>query len=370
MTQRISLLIPVGRFSYFVHACLQNVLETCGAPDALDFVFLTNRTVPTEISKAFEDASKTYPFRVIAAPLEVGSAHMHLLDWAMRYADLTEWVIIQHCDLFWQERNWLGRILGEIKPELTVLCPSCPSRDHFGSQNIPLVGDAFGVYNRSKLIEQNLWFRWGVLGHDVPVSLEVINAVQSGLIRRDGQPVSFGSVRPRQPRPVSFGSVRPRQPRLRLRWRRPPLIGKEWMDGSVAMSWELAVHDPQGVWHFRPPLNQFHLWSFFRFAERVRRKGNRFWCDVDWVYPYWLGWYSYVTSFCIERSEIEGATLPWAVYGRLAQLHGWPQEEPQKIGEWLRKYSVAHQVVGLDDLGIERVVFKGKVLAARPVKPA
>lgn len=96
---KLSLLVPVGKFSYFVRACLQNVFETCGTPDAVDFVFLTSNRILPQIEAALEEARQNYRFRVVAAPFDAGSDHLRLLDWAVRETDLTEWVAVQHCDL-------------------------------------------------------------------------------------------------------------------------------------------------------------------------------------------------------------------------------------------------------------------------------
>src|SRR6266853_859232 len=98
---KLSLVIPIGRFSFFVHACLANVFETCGAPEVIDFVFLTARTVPPEIETAFKEAADNYRFRVIATPFDPSPNHLRLLDWAVRNSDLTDWFMVQHCDVFW-----------------------------------------------------------------------------------------------------------------------------------------------------------------------------------------------------------------------------------------------------------------------------
>lgn len=328
---KISLLVPIGRFSYFVHASLQNVFETAGA--TLDFVFLTSQYVGPDIEVAFSDARKLYSFRVVSAPFDAGSNHLRLLDWAMREADLSEWVAVQHCDLFWRERGWLRRVLGETGPERVVVCPPYPSKYRLGSRNIPIVGDFFGAYNRRQVIDRGLFFRWGTLGREVAVSPEVAEAIRSGSIcREDGRAIE---------------------------------TGREWMDGSQAMGWEMAVHAPESI--RQVDLDFLHLTGFFRIAETIHRVGSTLQCNFPLALSSYA-LYSHLTSFCIERAEVQEVAVPWRLFERLARLYGRDVGETKPVGEWLRGYSTARQVVGLDDLGIERVDFNGEVFSTRLVK--
>jgi hypothetical protein len=336
---KLSLLVPVGRFSYFVHACLQNVFETCGAPDDLDFVFLTSMTVEPAVQMAFAEAAKTHPFRVLTAPFDAGFDHLQLLDWAVRKTDLTEWFIVQHCDLFWQEHNWLPRIVQCVRPDLSLLCAPCPSRYNFRptpgapGTNIPIVGDFFGAYNRKQLLERNLSFKWGTLHTEVQVSQKVIEAAQKGLIYRDKG-----------------------NPRI--------VPGKEFMDGSQAMAWELAVHDPRGIGHVLSLDSFHHLVAFFRIADSLSRAGNTLRCN----FPIGLGsyaFYSYLTSFCIDREEVEPVAIPWSVFSHIARRHGVDVGVWRQLMEWLRGYSRAKQVIGLDRLGLEQVDFNGQLFQSQ-----
>ncbi|MFN0016977.1 MAG: hypothetical protein ACKVP0_01890 [Pirellulaceae bacterium] len=329
-SKKISLVIPIGKFSFFVHACLQNIFETCRASESLDFVYLTSQDIAPELQNAFQDAAKDFSFRVVSAPFNSGSDHLQLLDWAVRNADLTDWIIVQHCDLFWREQNWLDRIFQEIDPAVTAICVPCPSRYRIGSSQIPIVGDFFGVYNRRRLIEQNLYFRWGTLGADVQVSEEVGEAIRSGLIRRDDN------------RPIRFG--------------------REWMDGSQAMGWELAVLGSEVK---QVPLDFLHLTGFFRIAETIQRHNTTLRCDFQLDFDSYV-LYSYLTSFCIERAEVEPVALPWHWTSHLTRLHGRDISEAQAAGKWLRGYSRAKEVVGMDAMGLERIYLNGTKYATRP----
>lgn len=339
---KFTLLIPVGRFSYFVHACVQNVFETCGDVENLDLVFLTSKTVTPAIEMAFAEQAEHYPFRVLAAPFEAGSNHLQLLDWAIREGDLTDWVIVQHSDLFWQRHNWLAQISESVRPELAVLCVPCKSRfcikrpKQQSESNIPIVGDFFGVYNRKRLVEKDLRFTWGVLGEDVKVSYLVNDAIQRGIIYQCGN-------------------------------KNLVEVGKQFMDGSQAMAWELTLHDPESIGHVLSFEWFYHVVAFFRIADSITRRGNTLRCDfpIDF-FAYAL--YSYLTSFCIEREEVESVALPWSVFCGLARYYRQDVTAWEQIGEWLRTYSRAKHVIGMDDLGVDWVEFLGDRLPTRLVR--
>lgn len=337
---RISLVIVIDLFSYFVHANLQNVFDTCGTPDDIDFVFLTPCVVHSEIERAFQEASKNHKFRVINTPFQPGPNHLRLLDWAIRHADLTDWVIVQHCDLFWQEPGWLSIILRELNDRLALLCVPCPSsyfiRPMLDAQgtNINITGDFFGVYNRRYLIDHKLFFQCGTLGTYVGVSHEVAEAVRGGLIyRSDNNTIQFG---------------------------------QEYMDGSQAMAWELAVHDPDAVKQIDVK-GLLHLTGFFRIAETIRREGRTL--HIDFM----LGmcnyaFYSYLTSFCIERSEVEQVVLPWRSFIVIAQQKGFDIRNCLRTGIWLRKYSRAQNVIGMNSTGVKQVILHRQTFSTFIVK--
>lgn len=327
----LTILIPVGRFSYFVHACLKNVFDTAGCN--FDFVFITSKDVSPEIELAFQEAKKSYQFRVLSATFNSGSNHLRLLDWAVREADLSDWFVVQHCDLFWIEQGWLSRIVAKIRNNLTVICTPCRSKHYYCGSNIPVVGDFFGVYNRKELIKRNLFFNWGILGKGVTVSEKVIKAINTGLI---------------------WGKNN-----------RKIEIGKEWMDGSQAMSWELVVHDSSQINKIQ--LNFIHLTGFFRISDSFWRKDNTIGCDLELgVDP--LVNYSFLSSFCIERKEIEDLVLPWVVLEKIGKIYGNDFISFKENFDLLKSYSNAKNIVGYDDLGIDCVSYCNEKFYTRLVK--
>jgi hypothetical protein len=337
---RISLVIPIDLFSFFVYANLQNVFETCGAPNDIDFVFLTANTVKPEITSAFEDAAKQYKFRVITTPFQPGPNHLRLLDWSIRHADLSDWIIIQHCDLFWREPGWLQVILREINDALTLLCVPCPSRyflrqmSDSPAMNINITGDFFGVYNRQSLINRKLYFECGTLGTEVPVSNEVADHIRRGLICRNGVD--------------------------------PIIFGKEYMDGSQAMAWELYVHDPESIKQIDIK-GLLHLTGFFRIAECVKRKGKHLFCNFPLDMNNYA-YYSYLTSFCIDRMELGDVALPWSCFVKIAERKYFDYRPNWQTGIWLRSYSQSRHIVGMSQLGISRVSLLGREFSTSEIK--
>ena len=324
-SKKISLIIPVGKFSFFIHACLKNVFETCGISESLDFVFLTSKNVSPEIHNAFKEEKKNFPFRVVSAPFDSGSNHLALLDWAVSEADISEWIIIQHCDTFWKEKNWIDKIRQEIKPTIIAICTPQNSRYNYQSHNIPIVGDFFGAYNRKLIIKHNLFFKWGLLGNEVHVSNNVAQAINCRtIIREDNEPIIFG---------------------------------KEFMDGSQAMGWELVLLDWKNFKDFGYsnyikviPLKFFHICAFFRIAENIQRHYKEIKCNFDMPMTNYIR-YSYITSFCIERSEVERIALPWRLMFDLEKLHKL-NINFEEIS-WIQSYSKAKDVIGWDRMGLK-----------------
>ena len=79
-------------------------------------------------------------------------------------------------------------------------------------------------------------------------------------------------------------------------------IGKEFVDGSQAMAWELAVRCPEGMKQVHLGEGFVHLTGFFRIAETIRREEVTLRCN----FPLDVGayaYYSYLSSFCIPRDE-------------------------------------------------------------------
>lgn len=311
MSNKISLVVPIGQFSYFVYACLRNVFETCGDPACLDFAFIIGRDVTPEVLHAFWVAKRLYPypFRVIVAPFNAWPSHQKLLDWAIREANITDWVIFQHCDLFWTHNNWLRPLLGILDRGKAVMCMPWESPYCYRGDPVPLVGDFFGVYNRHQLIQRNCLFRWGVIGSDIPVSSNLVAAMNDI------------------------------HPRLQL--------GKSWVDGSIAMGLELMTDHQRPIGYIvDPSVRFFHIGHFFR--DIGRRKGNYILCNDFFSLVY----FSYLSSFCIEKCEVEHIAIPWSVFNAHARLCGYNLTPYITMCKFLELYGIPKEVVGMDSMGL------------------
>lgn len=262
----VSVLIPIERFSFFVTACTRNILLTSGLPEnQLDIVFLVSKQTTKWVLDAIE-RSRCRSLLIdvpIVTDKSRGLEHQIMLDTAMRDNSLSEWVVVQHCDLIWQKEGWLKELLRR-HPKKTAL-PHLQYTKHFvHGKQVPLVGDFFGFFNRTKFRE-DFSFRCGY-------------------------------------------------------------YGDEWVDGSVLLSLELAklneIEEPLDLsGHF------YHLMAFFRIYESISVNGRAFRSKLPlgdafglpkelWIKAFTA--YSYLTSFAIEKQEIGDKVLPWSLFSELA----------------------------------------------------
>lgn len=334
----LSILVPIARYPFFVHAVLGNVAETCGLPlDQIDFVFLTACNPPPYLTEAFKVAHKEHKFRVVQAPFEAPNNHLPLLDWAMHHADLQDWVLLQHCDLFWTKNtSWLPRILANLDDKHVAFNPP-HSQPVFTYKDRGLVRmqDYLGVYNRKFFCEQDFSYQWGTLGGDLKLSEFVMQAVDSGDLKWKG-------VRPRKVFPSNRDMIRK----------------VDWMDGSVGIGLELGVRFPERIKQFRYE-QHLHLWQLFKWGNRINRRGRTLRIKKDKSNKeYTLTYYSYLSSKYFDLAE-NHPVLPWKVYNEM-----FPGEIDDRVKrampflDSLQRFCKSSNVCGLDnDLDIIKVEF-------------
>ncbi len=326
----MTLLIPIARFKFFVHACLQNITETCGIP--LDICFLTDNS---KLDAEFEEESKHFKFRVVRVPF-ANNNQCKMLDWAIRNIDTSKWVMVQHCDNFWVKNDWGLDVLNAITQHPDIAAFYLPFNHYFEYKSQPVhhMHDYFGLYNSKKLIDYNLLFTWGKLGIDVPMSPEFKNAVNS--IKN-----------------IQIGNYP------------SPKIGN-YIDGSVALSMELTVRYPNEVMPLPIQDKMVHIWTIFRYAERISI--NNHIMNFDIVYdriprehatgyhdmlPF-LANYSRMTSYLFDLEDVKNCVLPWRIFKHLAKHDLQPAI---KLVDFLMKYRKCPNVLGDSTMGIREIHF-------------
>lgn len=332
-----SIVIPIGKFSFFVHANVENIHETTN-DEELDIVFVISHDVDPHVKTALDDVVDQYDdVRFLQAPFSAGSNHLMLLDWAVRQPSISEWMVTQHCDVFWREEGWLSDVNEAIENGIAAIC--LPNYQYkIGSTEIPIVGDTFGAYHRPTLERYNWSFGW--------------NKWQEG------------TVSSRTHKMMSTGQLR------RINGKR--FVLGEFLDGSVILSLEMASQDPNMI-RIIYSLGLEHLLAFFRICDSIHwNKDNRHvFVDLPFMQQFggvhkqlWIdsiAKYSFLTSLVFNKSEVHNP-LPWALMEKISQQEQISLAGGSSVSEWVAKYSKteASDTIGMDDLGIETIQFQNK----------
>lgn len=332
-SKRTNIVIPLGRFSFFVNACLNNVLETCGAKDKLRVTFLISKDVEDSVLNILNDNKENCD--VLQAPFSTANNHVQLLDWAVREGNLSQWFVTHHCDLFWIKENWFSEICQHMHSRHFAICPFNWSNYSYDQKRMHTAGDFLAAYNSDMVIKNNLYFAWGKLGESCKVSKEVQKMILENRITNIQKNI-----------PVQNG---------------------EWMDGSQALTWELYVRYPEKIKILDIQSFYIHLLSIFRVAEMTRWKEDTIEIDYDWA-PFgselWLQIftaYSYLTTFLFDIKEVEHIALPWSVYLHVVEKFGFDISHHVKNLSFLNAYKGSYRVLGNKKQPIKNIRF-GNVL--------
>src|SRR5689334_6826907 len=103
----IPILIPIGKYHFFVDICVKNIMETTDGQ--AEIIFLTTKTIPA----ALENALNRADVRHLRCDMDFNDnkyIHLKLLDWAFYHGGLPEVVCIQHADVIWIQNGWHKQI--------------------------------------------------------------------------------------------------------------------------------------------------------------------------------------------------------------------------------------------------------------------
>lgn len=320
------ILIPIEKFSFFVHACYNNIKSTS---KNVEVVFITSENTTTDV----KDAIKTIKCKEIQVPLNFngcdkvknGFPHQIMLDYAIKDKTLSDWVMVQHCDLFWTNKGWAEKIVRLLKKNKTTIC-----HPQYLKYDVPLVGDYFGVYNRKKIIEQNLTFKCGYVG-ELSMSNKLLSMIENKQI--------------------------------------PNIAIGDWIDGSVAMSLELAITNQISLLdlshHF------YHLMAFYRINESLSQTDSKIssWLPLDDCYEVpkqkWaeaFAAYSFLTSLAFEKHEVD-KLLPWSIFKEILTLEKIDFNDIIKCCELIKASGPTPRFpLGSSNGNISEIKFADKVL--------
>jgi hypothetical protein len=112
----ISILIPIERFSFFVPACVDNIIKTAGVPkDQIDIVFIVSKQATSWVLDAINESNCRKLFVDVPTDLDkgLGLEHQIMLDVAMKEiaprVDVNLQEVVSICDFFIKDKLPLNR---------------------------------------------------------------------------------------------------------------------------------------------------------------------------------------------------------------------------------------------------------------------
>lgn len=328
----ISLLLPVGDYSFFVRACIGNIFETCGAEHDLDLVLLLSQSTPDHVYQQIEVEQLTYNFRVLTAPFKT-RLHLDLLNWAIHNdTDMQDWFMVQHSDLMWTKNGWLKLVQKAVETHSNDICVSCTSINASAytlDNNVTLPQhDYVGIFHRERLVENKFNFMWGSLPKlkPSPTLLEVLS-----------------------------------QNRIAYKNTGVIIDQKAWVDGTKLIQLEMCVRFPERQHHIPLMPFFFHPWEVFRvlfctkikndhlvinFGKNARENNHAMHCIAD---------ASYVSSMLLDRDEITDP-IPWLAFRYLEKSNNKYWDKCKWRFEKFQKYANPDNIIGSDDaLGLNYI---------------
>lgn len=337
----ISVVVPIfGNCKYFLFTILENIKQTCGLPlEQFDLVFLTNQDLPL-LEEAVLEATKNYSFRFIKCPIAGYEwSHLKQVDWAIRNADLGEWIVLQHMDTFWKPNTipWLVAFIRQIVLNPNVFAISAKGGERVMIENglfLPL-HDYAGVYNKRIILEHNWSFNFGWLD-ELNFSPTVQNYLSQGKIKK-----------------FNHGEV------------------VRYLDGCEAIALEISInYSPSKIIHFDSSKILYHPWSLIRPWILMKRLNDNSIILNHGIYSGWFGqgnfrfaMISYISSLCFDKDAEKNHILPWSVFCKIYPTKfQWIKNDP--CTQLMVSYYKSKNTIGLDDdFGIKKVFFdNGKIL--------
>jgi hypothetical protein len=322
----ISVLIPVGEYPFFIRAISQNLQATIRGIDYRVCFLLAS---PSERMLAdVEESQLEFDFDIAVTDFDpsVRGVHLTLLDWAFKNLPLSEWVYVQHADMFWQSLDWLTSFVQEANAGAKAVMPPYYWTNHpyihkkfaLNGRELIRTHDFAGLYHRPTL--GDLSFMWCKAG-DSP--------------------------------------IRDYIPRLSLTQSGRPLREDDLLDGSDVIGLYYAC---TGVPVSEPgPLVFQHCWDLFGVLWAMRRDGDVIHVNRPFVKTLrGIESYSWISSFCFDYNKWHDRVFPWAV---LRQIMPAKQTE---FARFVEQYGLCPTSLKNGTAGVREVRFTDKAFLISP----
>lgn len=303
---QFSIIIPLGKFPFFIKILLKNLNQTFKNPD---IAFVIKNTKCENIDNELQNALKEFNFRIIRTPFDTED-HLKLFNWAANNHDFHEWIMIQHCDLFWYDAKWLPH--PRLLKNKTVLVDNQPTSFTFNNKKIILLGDFFGLYNNPFMKKYNYKLQRCYV-NEGNFSRQLLKQIKSNKVKKANESIN---------------------------------VHGDFFDGSVLFSLEMAVNHPTKILPINMQNSYHHMIAFFRISESISLVNGILNINLPFLQDYgctahqWLQAftkYSYLTSHYCHKNDVL-APLPWNLFKKIIHDEKLNITDSVKFFHFLKPY--------------------------------
>jgi len=323
---KFSIIIPLGKFPFFIKILLKNLNEKFLNPD---ISFVIKNTKCENIEQELDDASIDFKFKIIRTPFD-SEDHLELFNWAVANNDFCEWIMIQHCDLFWYDSKWLK----PFPKNKTVIVNNEPANFTFNNKNVILLGDFFGLYNNEFMKRHQYTLQRGCVTAK-SFSKQLLKAIKNKKVKKNNGKIN---------------------------------VNGDFLDGSILFSLEMAVNHPTKILPLNVQKSYHHMIAFFRISESITLLNNTLTIQLPFLQDFgcsahqWLQAftkYSYLTSHYCHKEDVK-APLPWNLFKTIIQTENLNIDDSIEFFAFLKPYLIEIEndsKIGNKNLNVKKIVF-------------
>lgn len=318
----ISILIPIGDVPFFPEALIKNIKETIGISNYKIHFLISNPS--NRILEELSSISEEFYVHIKNLSSFTKGIHLNLLDWAMYNLPLSEWVYVQHADMFWKTNNWFYIFQKYMKNFVAIMPPynnSCFNYKHykfkFKGENVIRCHDFSGMYHKPSFVENNLNFFWS-------------------RVKNCGKKVILQNLQ-------NFELIQ----ELRV------LNENDFLDGSDLISLYYRYLG-KNVCEIKENIDYYHCWGLFGLAWNMNKENNAVYINETFKNSL-IGMksYSWISSFCFNYDIWEDRVFPWFITKQITYC------KKDNFSIFVEKYkSKNHNCLGFNSNGIKKVCFK------------
>jgi hypothetical protein len=320
---KLTILIPLPQLPFLFKAIVENIKETIGISD-YKIIFLV-----TKIEKRFYEETKNFDeviFFEINLNFKCKGVHLRLLDYAFEHLNLTEWVYVQHADMFWITKNWFNLFYKHASHAVAIM-PSYYTSDYMhkhykytiNNNKIIRCHDFCGLYHRPTIIENKLKFWWTE-------------------VKDCNQQIIFDNLK-------NIKIINPNK-KLEL---------NDFLDGSDLISLYFACKNKNLVVEVNDPLEYYHCWDLFGVSWSMCKKNNQLIINRTFENSILgLESYSWISSFYFDYNIWQDKIFSW---NSLSQIF---IPKKNKFIRFFEKYQCEKSSLKYSSDDVTKIIFLNK----------